>query len=58
MMDLLQFNDTVEGGKLISFQLDKKTEQRIFNLCKKTGINKSGIIRILIRMSLATVEKE
>jgi predicted DNA-binding protein len=57
-MNLLEFNDTVEGGKLLTFQLDDKTEKRIISLCKKTGMNKSSIVRILIRMSLATVEKE
>jgi predicted DNA-binding protein len=55
-MNLLDYNDSVEGGNVLAFQLDEKTEKRILSLCKKTGMNKSTVIRILIRMALSTVE--
>jgi predicted DNA-binding protein len=57
-MNLQDYNQTVEGGKITAFQIDKATDKRIMNLCKKTGMKKSSVMRILIRMSLATVENK
>lgn len=57
-MNLQNYNQSAEGGKLTAFQIDKATDKRILKLCKRTGMRKSSIMRILIRMSLEIVEKQ
>ena len=57
-MNLQEYNQSVEGGKITAFQVDKETNKRIMNLCRRTGMKKSSIMRILIRLALPIVEKE
>jgi len=57
-MNILSFYDSVEDGRVVTFKIDKRTEQKLIDISKETGLSKSAVIRLLIRQAINLNSKQ
>jgi hypothetical protein len=57
-MNILNFYDSVEDGRIITFKIDERTEQKLIGISNETGLSKSAVIRLLLRQAINLNKKQ
>lgn len=57
-MSFLNFYDSTENGRIITFKIDERTELKLISISQETGLSKSAVIRLLLRQAINLNKKQ